>query len=215
MNANGKNIYNPRGGAAQQSYGNLFDLLNGTSGITFDTTAALGTIEGYVGLNKNVTLGVAKLPTLTGRAAGSLPTSGNGLFLNSSNSTGAQQAASWKFVQYLTAAAAVAKWDAATGFLPIRSDEVAAWKFRLGRQSTANNLPVAKWFEMGYSSMSTGRVDAASEGPLIGTSIAVNNDLAAALQALLTFPFTTTPAQAVSEASHNTTADILSYNQGV
>lgn len=215
-NAKGRNVYNPSSSSFTQAYGNLFDVANGVSGITFDTTAALGTIQSYLGVYKNVTLGVAPLPTLTGKSTGSMPPGGNGLFINSSNSSSAQQAASWEFIQYLTTAANLAKWDADTGYLPIRSDEVSLWKTQLAAQAhyyLQPKLPV--WYETGYASLIAGTTSAASEGALVGPYNAVNDDMSAALEALLTTPFTTTPAQALSEAASNSTADIKSYNEGL
>lgn len=212
----GLNVYNPSSTSISQSYGNLFDVGDGYSGITFDTTAALGTIMGFLGVYGNVKLGVATLPTLTGTSTGGMPSGGNGLFINTTNSTAAQQAASWIFIQYLTSAANLATWDAQTGYLPIRSDEVTAWKTDLTAQAhhfLQPSLPV--WFETGYSSLATGKSTTSSEGPLIGAYNQVDMDMQTALEGLLTSPFTTTPAQALTNAANNSTMDIRSYNSGL
>lgn len=212
----GLNVYNPSSATISQSYGNLFDVGDGYSGITFDTTAALGTIMGFLGVYGNVKLGVAPLPTLTGKSTGGMPSGGNGLFINTSNSSAAQQAASWIFIQYLTSAANLATWDAQTGYLPIRSDEVSAWKTDLTAQARHFLQPsLPSWFEAGYASLAAGKTTTSSEGPLIGAYNQVNMDMQTALEGLLTSPFTTTPAQALTNAANNSTSDIRSYNSGL
>ena len=203
----GLNVYNPAATTITSAYGNLFDVGNGFSGITFDTTAALGTIQDYLGLFHNVTLGVAPLPTLTGTDPGSMPSGGNGLFINSSNSSPAQQAAAWVFIQYLVSASKLASWDKSTGYLPIRTDEVSIWHASLTAQQY-------KWYFVGYNSLTKGKVDAATEGPMIGPYDAFNNHLASSLQALLTSPFHTTPTAALNQATTNTNCDITTYNGG-
>jgi sn-glycerol 3-phosphate transport system substrate-binding protein len=215
-NANGHNVYDVSASDINDEYGNLFDVGNGVSGITFDTTAALGEIDGLLGIYPNVTMGVAPLPTLTGTSTGSMPSGGNGLFINSSNSSAAQEAASWLFIQYLTSATNLATWDAESGYLPIRSDELTTWKTKLAKESKSFGQPnLASWFETGYSSLSTGPTNAATEGPLIGAYTSVNNDMSAALGLLLKSPFSDTPSQALSVAATNATADIKSYNNGL
>jgi len=207
----GANVSNPNAGTISSDYANLFDVANGISGITFDTTAALGTIQGYLGLYPNVTLGVAPLPTLTGKPKGSMPSGGNGLFLNASNSTPAQEAASWIFEQYLTSATNLATWDASTGYLPIRTDEVKGWEALLAKQQKTSHRPIETWYEVGYKSL-TGTASAATEGPLIGAYNQVNVDMSTALESLLTSPFNTSPAEALSNASSTVTTDIQHYN---
>jgi sn-glycerol 3-phosphate transport system substrate-binding protein len=206
-NAGGANVYNPSSTSFTQAYGNLFDVASGVSGITFDTTAALGEIQSYLHLYKNVTLGVAPLPTLTGKSTGSMPPGGNGLFINSSASTAAQQSASWVFLNYLTSATVNASWDKSTGYLPIRTDELKPWE---------NSLSSAQkpWYLVGYKSL-TGKDDSSTEGPLLGPYSAVNLDISAALQALLTPSFTTSAADALSMATSSGNADISNYNASV
>jgi sn-glycerol 3-phosphate transport system substrate-binding protein len=212
----GLNVYNPSSTTITEAYGNLYDIGYGYSGITFDTTAALGTILAYLGSFSNVKLGVAPLPTLTGTSTGGMPSGGNGLFINSTNSSAAQQAASWTFIQYLTNATNLANWDAQTGYLPIRTDEVTPWKADLTKQAhhwLQPSLPT--WFETGYASLAAGKTTTSSEGPLIGAYNQVSMDMQTALEGLLTTPFTTTPAQALTNAAANATSDIHSYNNGL
>jgi sn-glycerol 3-phosphate transport system substrate-binding protein len=201
------NVYNPNATSILSAYGNLFDVANSLSGITFDTTAALGTIQDYLSLYPAVTLGVAPLPTLTGKVTGGAPSGGNGLFINSSNSSALQQAASWTFINYVTQPAAHATWDAATGYLPIRTDEVSTWESKLNATQKA-------WYLVGYNELNSSS-STASQGMLLGNYDQVNGDIGTALESLLTSPFTTTPAQALTSAQNNANSDIASYNSSL
>ncbi len=208
MSAGGLNVTNPASASYAAANANLFDLTNGVSGITFDTTAALGQFHGFLATHHNATVVGVPLPTLTGHSLGSMPASGNGLFINRSGSSSAQQAASWVFIKFLTAAAQLAKWDKATGYLPIRSDEVARWKASL-------SIAQRQWYSAGFAELASGKVDPATMGPLVGPSIQVNNDLQSALQSLLSASFSTAPTNALLIATANANADIASYNSVV
>ena len=116
-------------------------------------------------------LGVAPMPKVTATVAGGVQPGGNALFLPTyPNSSAAKLAASWEFVQYLDSAANMATWDAATGYVPIRSDAASTatmkdyWK----------KYPTLK---AAYTEIIQGKVDNATAGPLLGDYYAVNNDL--------------------------------------
>lgn len=204
---NGLNVYNPQSSNILVAYGNLLDIAQNRSAITFDTTAALGTIQSLLPTYKNVSLGVAPLPTLTGTHVNATPPGGNGLFINTTNSTAAQQSASWVFINFLTSAAHLASWDHLTGYLPTRSDELTAWK-------ALNNANQNLWYGVGYKELSVGHVDVNTEGPMIGNYDQVNNDVGGALQSILLSPYASVTT-ALNNAQHTATSHILSYNASV
>ena len=105
-------------GSGLSAYNNLFDISSNNSGMSIDTSAALGTIAGYLPLFKNVTLGVAPLPVISAADKGGVQPGGNSLSISSKNST-AETAASWDFIQYMESPANRALWDATTGYVPI------------------------------------------------------------------------------------------------
>jgi len=205
----GLNVYNPSSSSINVAYGNLFDVANNNSGITFDTTAALGSIQSLLPFYGNVTLGIAPLPTETTSVPGSAPPGGNGLFINkSSTSSAAQQAASWVFISWLESVSNLAKWDYQTGYLPLRTDELAAWN-ALQKSATQK-----AWYTVGYNQLMKGKVDFNTEGPLLGPYNQVNNDITFGLQTAFTAPYPSvnTALGAAATKAHN---DIVSYNSTV
>ena len=203
-NASGANVYDASSAPFTAAFGNIFDIVNGRAGITFDSTATLHELRGSLLVSKNVSLGVAKLPSISGSARGSVPPNGNGLFINKSASSPQQVAAAWLFVQYLTSVNSLTAWDRDTGFLPIRTDELSSWM----KAIPSNQRP---WFLVGYDSLTRGRVDFATYGALLGPAAQVNNDLTSALQVLLTAPFSTSAANDLAIARTNANADITAY----
>ncbi len=190
------------------AYGNLLALAGSTNAygkaaITFSTTAALASIQSELGLFPTVKLGVAPLPTLTGKAAGAEPTGGNGLFISTSNSTAAQEAASYVFTQYLTSASSMATWAAHTGYLPIRSDSVASWKKQLGA-----SYP---YYAVGYNVISKGSANYITAGPEIGAYDSVSTALTTGLENLLASPYPDSSLELGIAQSQANTA-ISNYN---
>lgn len=177
-------------------YNNLIDVGNGTSAITFGTTADLGTVDSDLFLFPAIKLGVAPLPTIPGDTKGGMPSGGNGLYISTANSTPAQIAASYEFIQYLTTAANLAAWDSGTGYLPVRSDEVSLWEKDLKKSVGKTG---ESWFETGYNVLTKGPTNAATEGPLINEYTGVGQAINDALGGLLNGSLT--PAEALSQAA--------------
>jgi sn-glycerol 3-phosphate transport system substrate-binding protein len=207
------------------AYENLLEIATGQSGIAFDTTAALGSILDFLPSYPKVTLGVAPIPTLTGKVKGGTPPGGNGLFINASNSSPAQEAASWAFINFLTSAKQMATWDAATGYLPIRSDEVKGWKSDLTNMANFEKkvepslVNIPKWFGVGYTALSVGPANSQTEGPMIGAYDAVNSDMETQLEGLLTPPSGAgsweLPAEVLSDTTTAVNTSITNYNNGL
>jgi len=193
-------------GTINQAYANLFAVSGGQAGITFDTTAALGSIEAALPIFPNLTLGVAPLPTLTGSITGSTPPGGNGLFIPK-HDTALQAAAAWDFIKYLTNAKSIAKWASSTGYLPIRTDSVSEWTKNLGGATSKRFA----WYNVAYKTFSTGPSNTATAGPILGSYATVSNELVTALDALTQSPYPSA-SSLLSAAQSSATADILSYN---
>ena len=190
-------------GNINTAYANIFAISSDDAGITFDTTAALGSIQDALPVFRNVTLGVAPLPTLTGKSVGSTPPGGNGLFIPKANSN-LETAAAWDFIKYLTSAATIAKWSTGTGYIPIRTDSAAAWKKAL----TATQFG---WYNVAYTAFSKGKSDNATAGSVVGAYADIQGDLVTALNGLTQSPWPSA-SSLLATAQNAATEHILSYN---
>ena len=193
-------------GSGLSAYNNLFDISSNNSGMSIDTSAALGTIAGYLPLFKNVTLGVAPLPVISAADKGGVQPGGNSLSISSKNST-AETAASWDFIQYMELPANRALWDATTGYVPITTPET--------KTSTITTL----WkkhpeYKVAYTELNTGTASNATVGPALGNFYQVSTDIGNALAHLLT-DSAATPSSVIANAQNAATADIQSYNSSI
>jgi sn-glycerol 3-phosphate transport system substrate-binding protein len=204
----GDAVTNPSTGSITVAYANLFSIASGASGMSIDSSATLGTILGDLHLFPDVSLGVSEMPQLTSTPTGGVQPGGNALFIPShSNTSAAKLAASWEFIQYLDNATEMATWDAATGYVPIRSD------------AATNAIMRAFWrkypsLKAAYNEISTGVVDNATEGPLLGDYYQVNNDIATYENELLSSPYPS-PTTTLTAAANQVTSDIQSYNTSI
>ena len=193
-------------GAGLGAFNNLFAMSSDKSGMTIDTSAALGTIAGYLPLFKNITIGVAPLPRLTANDNGGLMPGGNGLSISSKNSA-LENAAAFDFVKFLSAAKNLASWDVSTGYVPITSDAA--------KDKQITNLWKAKpYYKVAYDQINTGGASNATEGPAIGNYYAVNTQVANALNQILTNT-SSDVATALGNARDNANSAISSYNSSL
>lgn len=193
-------------GTITQAYANLFALANNDAGITFDTTAALGSIQAGLPLYKNVSLGVAPLPTLTGKVTGAAPPGGNGLFIPKGVDA-THAAAAWDFIKFLSSATSDAKWTASTGYIPIRTDAVTSWKAQQSKTAYA-------WYDVAYEGLVKGKADPATAGPMLGDYQDVSTALVTALDGLTQSPWPS-PTSQLNSAATAANAAIASYNSRV
>ena len=201
-------VTNPDTGATTTAYANLYAIGSGASGMTISTSATLGTILADLPLFPNVKLGVAEMPRVTPTVTGGVQPGGNALYLPSySDASSAKLAASWEFIQYLDSAVNMAKWDVGTGYVPIRSDAAsqatmkAFWK----------KYPTLK---AAYTEISSGKVDNATAGPLLGCYYQVSDDLVTAEDSLFSSSYPS-PDSVITAAAKQTTADIVAYNKSI
>lgn len=158
-------------GNINTDYANLFSIGSGASAMSIDSSATLGTILKDLPVYPNVKLGVAEMPSILSSASGGVEPGGNALFLPSApNQSPAQLAASWEFIEYLTNATNMATWDKATGYVPIRSDAYS----NKTMVSFYKEYPTLK---AAYNEIFKGKVNAATEGPLLGNYYQVEDDI--------------------------------------
>jgi len=193
-------------GVGLAAFNNLFEIAYNNSGLTFDTSSALGTIGGYLPLFKNVTLGVAPLPRLNASDKNGVQPGGQTLYLPKGTSP-AKVAAAWTFMQYLESAHVMAQWDAGTGYTPLRSSAAAdpliatLWKKK-------------PYYKVAYSEILQGTTNNATVGPLVGAYQKVNVDVANALADAFTNP-NANPTALLNSAEQKANADISAYNSSL
>ncbi len=195
-----------RDGAGLAAYNNLFAISGDKSGMTIDTSAALGTIQSYLPLFKNVTLGVAPLPRLLASDNGGLQPGGNALSLSSKNSA-LENAAAFNFISYLESATNLASWDASTGYVPITTDAAKA-------KAISTLWKKKPYYKVAYDQINTGGASNATVGPALGDYYQVNTDVANSLNSLLTNT-SVNPATAISQAAATANGHISSYNSSL
>lgn len=193
-------------GSGLAAYNNLFAISSNDSGMTIDTSAALGTIGSYLPLFHNVTLGVAPLPKISANDKGGVQPGGNTLSISASD-TPAEAAASWVFIQYLVNATNLASWDASTGYVPITKAAAAT--------STITKLwSKSPYYKVAYTELNTGAATTATVGPALGAYYQVSTDIGNALAHLLT-DNTATPAGVMASCIAAANTDIASYNSSI
>lgn len=191
-------------GNINTDYSNLFAIGAGASAMSIDTSATLGTIQGDLGLYPNVKLGVAEMPSILSGTNGGVEPGGNALFLPSApNESPAQLAASWEFMQYLASAQTMAAWDVKTGYVPIRSD---AYSEPIMKSFYAKNPT----FKSAYTEIFKGKVNAATEGPLLSNYYQVEDDITQWIESDVAFGGGSfpSPTSALSSAISGITHDI-------
>jgi len=204
----GDAVTNPSTGGLTTQYANLFAIGYNKSGMTIDSSATLGTVIGLLKDYKTVKLGVAPLPDVSSSVAGGVEPGGNALFIPTyPNTSAAKLAASWEFIQWLTSATEMATWDAHSGYVPIRSDAAKTSIMK----SYWKKYPQLK---VAYTEVSTGPVNDATAGPLLGDYYQINTDLTTYEDTLLTSPYPS-PSSVLSQASTQVTNDIQSYNSSL
>lgn len=197
----------PATGTGLSAYDNLLDIATLKSGMSIDTSAALGEIAAYLPLYKGVTLGVAPLPKLVAAADkyGVQP-GGNALYITSTD-TAAQTAAAWAFVQYLDSANNLAAWDRATGYVPITTTAAST--------ATIKKLWSTKpYYKTAYTEILTGPATNASAGPAVGDYYGVTSAVGSALATLLN-NLSSHPSNQLSAAASSANKVITEYNSSL
>lgn len=199
--ADGLATPSPRQGPSE--FDNLLGIANGQHAMTFDTSAALGTIVQLLasGQYTNVDLGVAPLPKGDPDAAGGVVVGGAALYISATEP--AKQAAAWDYMQYLTTPESQSQWAAATGYIPVRA--------------SATELPevTARWaevpgFRVAYDQLVDGADTTATNGGVIGDFEGVRAAIEDAEDKM--FLDGGSPDTAVADAATAATAAMEAYN---
>jgi sn-glycerol 3-phosphate transport system substrate-binding protein len=189
----------------QGNFDNLLGIGADNHAMAIDTSAALGTINSVIGQFPGVELGVAPMPGLvTGK--GGVLVSGGSLFITKNESSPAKQAAAWEFAKFLNDPASQTKWAIGTGYLPIR--ESAAKSADMQAFWTSNPL-----YEVAYTQLAEGPVNAATAGSVIGNYVDVRNAVRDGEDSM--FLSGTAPKAALEQTADTITAEIGDYNERI
>jgi len=100
------------------TFDNLFGIANRIAPMSWETSAALGTILSVLDQYPQVSLGVGGLPSPTAPKGGVFA-GGAGLYIVSKSSSERQDAA-WQYIKFLNEPSQQAEWAVGTGYIPIR-----------------------------------------------------------------------------------------------
>ncbi|MGH9046349.1 MAG: ABC transporter substrate-binding protein [Acidimicrobiales bacterium] len=189
-------------------YDNLLAIGSGIAPMTFDTSAALGTILTVLsgGQYPDVKLGVAPMvwPGAKRTKGGGVFVGGAGMFMVK-KSTPATVDAAWQFVKYLTEPAQQATWAVGTGYVPVRK--------------SATKLPTIEqaWgavpqYKVAYDQLLASPTNPATAGYVSGAANAIDTAIRDGITAMSNG---TPPNQALSQAAQAANNAISSYNERV
>jgi sn-glycerol 3-phosphate transport system substrate-binding protein len=185
------------------TYDNLFAVANRIAPMTWETSAALGTILGVLDTYPQVSLGVGGLPSPSSPKGGVFA-GGAGLFMVSKSSSERQDAA-WQFIKFLNEPDQQATWAVGTGYIPIRKSAVElpllteAWSKVPG-------------YRVAYDQILASPSDPVTAGAVIGSFAQVSDTIQNAITSLASG---TNPDTALAQASEACNRAISSYNSRV
>ncbi|HUC38267.1 MAG TPA: extracellular solute-binding protein, partial [Acidimicrobiales bacterium] len=153
------------------SFDNLLAIGNRIAPMTWETSAALGTILGVLNNYPQIELGVAGLPAPSSR--GGVFVGGAGLYIVS-KSPPARQDASWQFIKYLNEPAQQAAWAVGTGYIPIRKSATSLPAITQAWESVP-------YYRVAYEQILASPTNLATAGAVIGAfnevTAAINNGI--------------------------------------
>ncbi|MHB1989088.1 MAG: ABC transporter substrate-binding protein [Acidimicrobiales bacterium] len=187
------------------SFDNLIAIGNGSTAMSIDTSAALGTVLDLLGGGKyhNVTLGVGPLPGPAGPGDG-VPYGGAGLYIVK-HSAPERQDAAWEFIKYLLTPGAMATWAIGSGYIPITKSSVATPAVKSAWATTPQ-------YKVAYEQVAASRANYATAGGVTGASSQVETDIENALSLISNG---TAPQKALAEAVSTSNQAIASYNSSI
>ncbi|MHB8244275.1 MAG: ABC transporter substrate-binding protein [Acidimicrobiales bacterium] len=187
------------------SFDNLVAIGNGSTAMSIDTSAALGTVLVLLGAGKykSVGLGVGPLPGLNGPGEG-VPYGGAGLYMVK-HSPPERQDAAWEFVKYLLTPDAMATWAIGSGYIPITksSAETAA--------ITSAWLKTPQ-YKVAYEQVAATKATQATAGGVSGALAQIETDIENALSLVSNG---TSVSKALAQAVSTANQAISSYNSSV
>jgi sn-glycerol 3-phosphate transport system substrate-binding protein len=196
----GENVGLPEGG----NIGHYLAVANGTSAMTVDTSAAIGTILDVLGTGQyaGVDFDVAPLPGLPGDG-GTFVAGGANHIVKGDDL--AKVEAAWRYAQFLASPESQAKW-AATGYIPIR-------KSATERDAVRDLWSETPQYKVAYDQLSTDVRSPATAGPVIGDYVGVRDAIEDALEAMVVQGLA--PQEALDQAAREVDEVIADYNARV
>jgi sn-glycerol 3-phosphate transport system substrate-binding protein len=201
------NLAQPTPDSGSGTYDNLLAIGSHIAPMTFDTSAALGTILLVLseGQYASVKLGVGPVPS-----PGSAPTKGGGVFIGGAGlyivkKSAAAQDAAWQFIKFLSAPAQQATWAVGTGYVPVRK---SALKLATLTQAWAK----VPFYRVPYNQLLSSPVNPACAGYVSGAASQIDTALSDAITSLSSG---TGAKQALDQAASTANAAITSYNERV
>ena len=184
-------------------YDNLFAIANRIAPMTWDTSAAIGTILGLLSSYPESDLAITSLPRPTAPDGGVF-VGGAGMFMVAQSPPERQDAA-WQFMKFLNEPAQQAAWAVATGYTPVR------------RSATQVPALVEAWakvpgYRVAYEEIVASPTNSATAGPVTGAFSQVGN---AINDALTTLASGAKPDTALAQAAAACNQAITSYNARV
>ncbi|HXQ62800.1 MAG TPA: ABC transporter substrate-binding protein [Acidimicrobiales bacterium] len=185
------------------TYDNLFAIANRIAPMTFDTSAAIGTILSVLDTYPKVKLGIGPLPA-TSAPGGGVFVGGAGLYMVSKSSPERQDAA-WQFTKFLTDPAQQATWAVGTGYIPIRKSAASI-------PALAEAWQKVPGYRVAYEQILASPKDAATAGAVLGAFAQVSSTIDDAITSLASGA---DPNTALAQAASASNQDISSYNARV
>jgi sn-glycerol 3-phosphate transport system substrate-binding protein len=185
------------------TYDNLWAISNRIAPMTFDTSAAIGTILGVLNSYPQSKLGIGALPSPSAPGGGVF-VGGAALYMVSKSSPERQDAA-WQYIKFLNEPAQQAAWAVGTGYIPVRK--------------SATELPAITraWnavpgYRVAYDTVLASPTNHATAGAVIGAFPQVSDVINNALSALVSG---TAPDTALAQAAATSNQAISAYNARV
>lgn len=181
------------------TYDNLLAIGNRIAPMTWETSAALGTVLGVLNSYPQVELGVGSLPSPA--KGGGVFIGGAGLFMVS-KSAPANQDAAWQFIKFLNEPASQASWAVGTGYIPIRK---SATTLPAITQAWAS----VPYFRVAYEQILASPTDPATAGAVIGAFNEVSNAINDGITSLATG---INPKKALANTAAACNSAVAAYN---
>lgn len=185
------------------TYDNLLAIGNRIAPMTWETSAALGTILSVLNQYPQVELGVASLPSPSASSGGVFP-GGAGLYIVSKSSPEEQDAA-WQFIKFLDEPAQQATWAVGTGYIPIR-------KSAADIPSVTQAWSSVPGYRVAYNQILSSPANYVTAGAVLG---AFNQVSSAINDAITSLGSGTKPDTALATAASACNQAISSYNARV
>jgi sn-glycerol 3-phosphate transport system substrate-binding protein len=189
------------------TYDNLLAIGSHIAPMTFDTSAALGTILLVLsqGQYASVKLGVGPVPS-----PGTKPTKGGGVFIGGAGlyivkKSPAAQDAAWQFIKYLSGPAQQATWAVGTGYVPVR-------KSSLHQPTLTQAWGKIPFYRVPYNQLLSSPVNPACAGYVSGAASQIDTALSDAITSLSSG---TNAKTALAQAAATANSAITSYNERV